>query len=138
MIEFLRRIAAHRLAWSLLAASALFLELSALFFQHVLGLHPCVMCVYERIATLGVLTAGLLGMVAPQKWYVRWSALLLWGSSAFWGLKLALKHVDYQVNPSPSTSAKALSTSRAGRRWISGSPGCSTRMAIAARSPGSS
>ncbi len=29
----------------------------------------------------------------------RWSALLLWGSSAFWGLKLALKHVDYQVNP---------------------------------------
>jgi disulfide bond formation protein DsbB len=52
---------------------------------------------------LGVLTAGLLGMVAPQKWYVRWSALLLWGSSAFWGLKLALKHVDYQVNPSPST-----------------------------------
>ena len=38
MIEFLRRIAAHRLAWGLLAASALFLELSALFFQYVLGL----------------------------------------------------------------------------------------------------
>ncbi len=38
MIEFLRRIAAHRLAWGLLAASALFLELCALFFQHVLGL----------------------------------------------------------------------------------------------------
>ena len=27
--------------------------------------------------------------------------MLLWGYSAFWGLKLALKHVDYQVNPSP-------------------------------------
>ncbi|MCF5838061.1 disulfide bond formation protein DsbB [Aeromonas veronii] len=101
MIEFLRRIAAHRLAWGLLAASALFLELCALFFQHVLGLSPCVMCVYERLATLGVLAAGLLGMVAPDKWYVRWSAMLLWGYSAFRGFQLALKHVDYQVNPSP-------------------------------------
>ncbi|MNC40345.1 Disulfide bond formation protein B [compost metagenome] len=27
--------------------------------------------------------------------------MLLWGYSAIWGLKLALKHVDYQVNPSP-------------------------------------
>lgn len=101
MIEFLRRIASHRLAWGLLAASALCFELCALFFQHVLGLHPCVMCIYERIAILGVFAAGLLGMVAPEKWYLRWSAMLLWGYSAFWGLKLALKHVDYQVNPSP-------------------------------------
>ncbi|MNE27446.1 Disulfide bond formation protein B [compost metagenome] len=101
MIEFLRRIASHRLAWGLLAVSALAFELCALFFQHVLGLHPCVMCIYERIAILGVFAAGLLGMVAPEKWYLRWSAMLLWGYSAFWGLKLALKHVDYQVNPSP-------------------------------------
>ena len=99
MIEYLRRIASHRLAWGLLAASAFALELCALFFQHVLGLHPCVMCIYERIALLGVLTAGLLGMVAPERWYLRWSAMLLWGYSAFWGLKLALKHVDYQMNP---------------------------------------
>ena len=91
MIEFLRSIAAHRLAWGLLAASALLLELCALFFQHVLGLHPCVMCIYERIALLGVLSAGLLGMVAPQRWYLRWSALLLWGYSAFRGLQLALQ-----------------------------------------------
>ncbi|MGL4794100.1 MAG: disulfide bond formation protein B, partial [Aeromonas jandaei] len=89
MIEFLRRLAANRLAWGLLAASALFLELCALFFQHVLGLHPCVMCVYERLATLGVLTAGLVGLIAPQKWYLRWSAMLLWGYSAFRGFQLA-------------------------------------------------
>ncbi|MGN5111544.1 disulfide bond formation protein DsbB [Aeromonas jandaei] len=101
MIEFLRRLAANRLAWGLLAASALFLELCALFFQHVLGLHPCVMCVYERLATLGVLTAGLVGLIAPQKWYLRWSAMLLWGYSTFRGFQLALKHVDYQMNPSP-------------------------------------
>ena len=101
MIAFLRHIACQRWAWGLLAASALFLELCALFFQHILGLHPCVMCIYERIATLGVLTAGLIGMVNPQKWYLRWSALLLWGFSAFRGLQLALQHVDYQINPSP-------------------------------------
>lgn len=131
MIEFLRRLAANRLAWGLLAASALFLELCALFFQHVLGLHPCVMCVYERLATLGVLAAGLLGMVAPEKWYVRWSALLLWGYSAFRGLQLALQHVDYQVNPSPLMCAALMPTFRVGHRLISGSPGCLCHKGIA-------
>ncbi|MGL5525338.1 MAG: disulfide bond formation protein DsbB [Aeromonas veronii] len=101
MIEFLRHLVTTRLAWGLLAASALFLELCALFFQHVLGLQPCVMCIYERLAVLGVLCAGLLGMAAPQKWYIRWGAMLLWGYSSLKGLQLALKHVDYQMNPSP-------------------------------------
>jgi disulfide bond formation protein DsbB len=97
MIEYLRRIASHRLAWGLLAASAFALELCALFFQHVLGLHPCVMCIYERIALLGVSRPAC--SWSRQSAGTRWSAMLLWGYSAFWGLKLALKHVDYQMNP---------------------------------------
>lgn len=101
MVEYLRALAAQRLPWVLLAGSALFLDVCALFFQHGLGLHPCVMCIYERIATLGVLAAGLLGMTDPKRPWVRWSAILLWGYSAFTGLQLALRHVDYQLNPSP-------------------------------------
>ena len=101
MIAYLRALTQKRAPWLLLLLSVLALEGCALFFEHVMGLHPCVMCIYERIALLGVLSAGLLGMVAPQRWYLRWSALLLWGYSAFRGLQLALQHVDYQMNPSP-------------------------------------
>ncbi|ALP42057.1 MULTISPECIES: disulfide bond formation protein DsbB [Aeromonas] len=101
MVEFLRTLAAKRWPWALLAATALSLELCALFFQHVLGLHPCVMCIYERIAVLGIVAAGLLGTLNPERLWLRWSAMVLWGYSAFHGLQLALRHVDYQVNPSP-------------------------------------
>lgn len=101
MAEFLRQLARRRQPWLLLAVSALFLELCALFFQHGLGLKPCVMCVYERAATMGILFAGLLGTIAPEKRWIRWPAMLLWGYSAWQGLQLALKHVDYQLNPSP-------------------------------------
>jgi disulfide bond formation protein DsbB len=92
---------AQRWAWLLLALSALSLELAALFFQYGLKLQPCVMCVYERTATMGVMTAGLLGAIAPRFALCRWSGFGLWAISAIWGLKLALEHTDLQINPSP-------------------------------------
>lgn len=101
MVEFLRRLAAQRWPWALLSGSALFLELCALFFQHILGLHPCVMCIYERIAVLGIVVAGLIGVSNPGSKVVRWCGMLLWGYSAFHGLQLALQHVNYQLHPSP-------------------------------------
>lgn len=101
MVEFLRALAAKRWPWALLATTALLLEFCALFFQHVMGLHPCVMCIYERLALLGILAAGLLGVANPQNTWIRWSALSLWGFSSFQGLLLAVRHTDYQLNPSP-------------------------------------
>jgi len=87
--------------WLLLAFSALALELSALYFQHVMKLEPCVMCVYERVTMLGILAAGLIGASAPQNVFIRLSAFFLWGVSAIWGAFLAVEHTDYQMNPSP-------------------------------------
>ena len=54
MIAYLQRITQQRWSWLLLLVSAFFLELCAMVFQHGLGLFPCVMCVYERIATMGL------------------------------------------------------------------------------------
>lgn len=101
MVEYLRALATKRWAWTLMATTALLLELCALFFQHGLGLQPCVMCIYERLALLGILVAGLLGAVNPQNIWLRWSAFLLWGYSSSHGLILAVRHTDYQLNPSP-------------------------------------
>ncbi len=43
------------------------LEMVALWFQHVMLLKPCVLCIYERCALFGVMGAGLVGAIAPKK-----------------------------------------------------------------------
>lgn len=97
----LKNLSKQRWPWLLLASSALTLELCALFFQHVMHLEPCVMCIYERIPMLTIIFAGLLGASAPQKLLIRLIAFLIWIVSAIWGLLLAVEHTDYQLNPSP-------------------------------------
>ena len=101
ILSSLKTFSESRLAWLLLLLFVLFFEACALFFQHVMMLAPCVMCIYERIAMLGIGAAGLIGLVAPQNPVIRWLGLAVWGGSAYSGLQLALQHVDYQFHPSP-------------------------------------
>lgn len=101
MLSTLKNLSTQRWPWLLLAFSALALELCALYFQHIMKLEPCVMCVYERITMLGVMLAGLIGAVAPHSLFVRLIAFIIWVINAVWGLLLALEHTYYQMNPSP-------------------------------------
>lgn len=59
------------------------------------------MCIYERVALLGIGIAALIALIDPTRFWLRWLALLLWGFSALRGLQLSLRHVDIQLNPSP-------------------------------------
>lgn len=97
MTTKLSELPLQRWPWLLLAFSALGLELCALYFQYVLELDPCVLCVYERTAVMGILLAGLVGAIVPRVAPLRWTGLLLWGVSAVWGLMTALKHVGIQI-----------------------------------------
>lgn len=100
MLQFLNRCSQGRGAWLLLALTAFVLELVALFFQYVMQLQPCVMCIYQRTALLGVLASGLVGAIAP-KTPLRYIALLGWLYSAWRGLQLAWEHTMIQLHPSP-------------------------------------
>lgn len=100
MLLSLQKLTSNRLAWVCLISVGAFLEISALFFQHVMGLHPCVMCIYERIATLGMISAGIIGLINPKNIMLRWAGILLWGYSSYQGLRLSIKHVDYLLHPS--------------------------------------
>ena len=100
MFDFFYRISTHRAAWIALTLSAIAFEIAALFFQHVMLLAPCVMCIYERVALFGVVAAGIVGTLAPQHPALRWLALLLWFTGAAKGLQLAIEHVSYQF-PDP-------------------------------------
>jgi len=103
MLRYLNQYSRGRGAWLLLALTALALELTALWFQHVMGLKPCVMCIYERNALFGVMGAGLIGAIAP-KTPLRLVALALWLYSAWQGLRLSYEHTMIQLHPNPFTT----------------------------------
>ncbi|GAB2996099.1 disulfide bond formation protein DsbB [Psychrosphaera aestuarii] len=89
---------ASRWPWFILALSALVLELTALYFQYGMGLEPCIMCVYQRVAVLGVLIAAIPALIRPDVILFRAVSFLAWIVASVWGLKLAIEHVRMQ-NP---------------------------------------
>ncbi len=109
MLRFLNQCSHGRGAWLLMAFTAprllmaftaLALELTALWFQHVMLLKPCVLCIYERCALFGVLGAALIGAIAP-KTPLRYVAMVIWLYSAFRGVQLTYEHTMLQLYPSP-------------------------------------
>lgn len=97
-MKFLSNLVTRPTAWQLLAISALGLELAALFFQYVLDLAPCIMCIYQRVAIWAIFFAGVVGSIGTQYLLVRVTAFLLWGVGAIWGLFIAIEHVETQTS----------------------------------------
>ncbi len=87
----------HRLFWALVLATAMGLEVAALFFQYGMHLDPCVLCVYERLAVAGIALSGVLGLLGTQTRALRLLAMMLWAAAASWGLILALEHTGIQL-----------------------------------------
>ncbi|WP_192456873.1 disulfide bond formation protein DsbB [Musicola keenii] len=100
MLRYLNRCSRGRGAWLLLAFTALAFELVALYFQYGMLLKPCVLCIYQRTAILGIMAAGVVGAIAPGT-ILRYPAIALWLYSAYEGLDLAIKHTNIQLHPSP-------------------------------------
>ena len=101
ILNSLNQFSKGRLSWLLLLLFVVFFEACALYFQHVMMLAPCVMCIYERVAMMGIGIAAIVGIVAPKNSIFRWLGLIGWGLSAYQGMSLSIQHVDYQFNPSP-------------------------------------
>ncbi|MGQ0287093.1 disulfide bond formation protein DsbB [Pasteurellaceae bacterium 22721_9_1] len=101
MFNSIKVLSTKRGTWLLLLFSVICLEATALYFQHGMGLRPCVMCIYERVALFGVGIAGIWGLIAPRYLIMRLIALALglWG--AIQGFLLSTKHVGYQLDPKP-------------------------------------
>jgi disulfide bond formation protein DsbB len=97
-MKFLSNLTTSSKSWLLLALSALALEFCALFFQYVMDLAPCIMCVYQRVAIGAIITAGLIGFSGCQFLIARLLSFILWGTGAIWGLFIALEHVEMQAN----------------------------------------
>lgn len=100
VFDLISKIPEHKSAWAILWLSALAFEVVALYFQYAMGLPPCVKCIYQRTAMLGILFAGLIPF-ASNNAITRFLGFCLWGVSAIWGLIIAIDHVDIQMDPNP-------------------------------------
>ena len=96
-MTFIANLAFKRSPWLILMLSAFILEVTALIFQYKMDLAPCIMCIYQRTAVLGIFIAGLIGLTNPNNIFVRISAYIIWSISAIWGYFLAVEHLDMQT-----------------------------------------
>ncbi len=85
---------ASRWPWFLVAAIALVLESIALYFQYGMGLEPCIMCIYQRVAVFGIVLSALPALVNPHNLIVRLISISGVLVSCIWGLLIALEHVS--------------------------------------------
>ena len=95
-MNFISNLSEQKQPWLLLAVGAFALELAALFFQYGLGLAPCIMCIYQRVAIWAIFFAGVVGALGCKFVLTRMLAYALWGTGAIWGLIIALEHVEIQ------------------------------------------
>ena len=100
-MNWLAELASKRTPWVLLALTAFVFEITALFFQYNMGLEPCIMCIYQRFAMLGLLGAGIVGAINPQSTLCRLIAFVTWGISSIWGYFIAKEHIAMQNNTDP-------------------------------------
>lgn len=101
MLQKIAYLPESRLPWLFLALITFSLEAAALTFQYGFDLAPCIMCIYQRTAVLGLFFAGMIGTVAPKQFFVRLLAFIVWGISAIWGYLLANEHLAMQQNTDP-------------------------------------
>jgi disulfide bond formation protein DsbB len=93
IIHGISRWAEQKSSWLVLFLSALSLVSAALYFQHVDGLKPCIMCIYQRVAVIGIMLAGLIPLLVNHG-LTRLIGFALWAVSAGWGWLLASEHIE--------------------------------------------
>ncbi|WED22646.1 disulfide bond formation protein DsbB [Vibrio sp. JC009] len=98
ILSSIKAFSLSRLSWGLLFIFIAFFTACAYGFQHILMLDPCVMCVYERVAMLGVGASALIGYLNPKSAILRWIGLAGWGATSYKGLTLSMEHVHYQTS----------------------------------------
>jgi disulfide bond formation protein DsbB len=91
-MQWLANWSQTRQPWAIVCLSAFALLLAALYFQHIQGHAPCVKCIYQRSAVIGIMFGALIPLLYPHI-LLRGLGLIIWGTSAVWGLHTAREHL---------------------------------------------
>lgn len=89
--QWLIKFKENKWSWSLLASAQVFLVGCALFFQHYMLLEPCVLCIDQRIGSIGIALAAIIPLIFGLKnKMVKLFVYPLWLISASYGLHATL------------------------------------------------
>ncbi|CAH7340878.1 Disulfide bond formation protein B [Vibrio chagasii] len=88
-------------SWALMLVVVNCLLTSSMYFQHVVGLSPCINCIYERMCLIGLALTALAGLALHKSVYFRGLVMFSWLLNSGVGLKIATEHHLLQVSPSP-------------------------------------
>ena len=98
-----------RIAYTTLAVVSLGLIGAALVLQHFVGLDPCPLCIFQRIAYFAVALFALLAASLSPRASSRWAGGLVL-LSALTGVGIAGWHVWLQLNPQGMSCGPGLAT----------------------------
>ena len=102
LIHKAQRLAASPYPWTLLFVLGMVLEGCGLYFQYVLGLPPCVRCVYERAIYLyGFVLIGVLGMFLYRWRLMRILLCVAMLGISIAGLAIVTEHLQDYYSSSP-------------------------------------
>ena len=96
MLKQFKYLSTQRWGWALVVLSCLGLLATALYFQYVLNLQPCIKCIYVRAGFAGMLAAGLVGLLAPRNLLLRLIALAGLLAGALFGAFQAHELLDIE------------------------------------------
>lgn len=100
----LKKLKEKRWVWLTLSLSSAILIAIAYYFQHVVGLEPCFLCIVQRIAIIIIGIASFLLFITPSNIVNKIISNLLYYVGAVGGLFAASRQVYMQHNPDPVAS----------------------------------
>lgn len=103
LLNYFYKFTTRKISWLLFGIVALIFEFCALYFQHVLKLNPCTLCIYQRCVIFGFLGIGILGVLFCHKYIItRLFLILSWIILSFIGLNLSINQANLQFFPQVS------------------------------------
>jgi disulfide bond formation protein DsbB len=93
MLYSLQQWSHTRASWQTLLLSAAILLGMALYFQHIMGLKPCIMCIYQRTAVVVIFVAALIPLF-KNTFFMRLIGFAIWGTASVKGYFIATEHKE--------------------------------------------
>jgi disulfide bond formation protein DsbB len=84
--------------------SSVLLIATAYYFQHVVGLNPCFLCIVQRMAVMAIGLGSLIILINPEKLITRIFGNLIYILASLTGLSAALRQMYMQRFPDPYAS----------------------------------
>lgn len=97
----LQQFIESRISWFILALSSASFLGAGFYFQHVIGLQPCHMCILQRIAFLCIFIFSLFCLINPKNKILSVLGFLGWSIGSFFGTYIGGKLVYSQMYPEP-------------------------------------